>query len=497
MNKSNIKFYFHDVLRQCQGLQLVSGPVKKHTGILVSDSPGELTYASSFAGTVIDNGQGGYYLYYYTTRIPDFAFEIHLAVSSDGLHWEKPSLGQVRTAEGQETNIFRIEGLPEGTHPVQPIVHHLEDGSWRMYFWLHGNCMGGYMCRYVVAVSCDGLMWTCADINQACVYHPQDVSMPAFDWTQGLVMNAPKKKTAQVNPIEALTALRKRSNDATFVVRNPQTGEWEMYSVWLTYVPPTHPRYCAHDNAPGAIRTIHRRTSQDGLEWSDPQLIISQDENDPIDQQFYHLAVLFEGTTRIGLLGHYRLDEQTQDMEICFSRDGMHWNRPLRGGWLPRGETGAFDSASIYPTQGFIRRGEHLLLPYWASDMRHNYFVTKEYEQRLPQAGVCMAEIHQDRLVGLQSQKAIRGFMQTRPFIMQSTSLNLDANISGQIRYSLCDIYGVPLPGYTANDCLPLHGDSHEHTLRWNGDKSVRENQYNTVSLRLELENATLYGIHY
>jgi hypothetical protein len=495
MNKSNIKFYFHDVLRQCQGLQLVSGPVKKHTGVLVSDSPGELTYAGSFAGTVIDNGQDGYYLYYYTTRIPDFAFEIHLAVSSDGLHWEKPSLGQVRTAEGQETNIIHIEGLPEGTHPVQPIVHRLEDGRWRMYFWLHGNCMGGYMCRYVVAVSCDGLKWTCADINKACVYHPQDVSMPDFDWSRCLIMNAPKKDS-QAPKINFETALRKRSNDATFVVRNPQTGEWEMYSAWMTNVLPTHPRYCAHDNVPGHIRTIHRRTSQDGLEWSDPQLIISQDENDPLDQQFYHLAVLFEETTRIGFLGNYRLDEQTQDMEICFSRDGLHWNRPLRGGWVKRGEPGALDSSAVYPTQGLIRHGEQLLIPYWASDIRHNYFLKKEYEKRLPQAGVCMAEIHQDRLVGLQSQKTIPGFLLTQPFIMQSPSLQLDANIIGQIRYSLCDVFGAPLPGYSTNDCVPLHGDSHEHLLRWNENKSASEHQFYAVSLRLELENAIIYGIH-
>jgi hypothetical protein len=496
MKFSTIKFYFLDDLRQYHGLELVSGPVKKHTGVLLSDSPGEFTYAQSFAGTLIDNGQGGYYLYYYTVRIPDFAFEIHLAVSSDGLHWEKPHLGQVRAADGRETNIIRIEGLPEGTHPIQPIVHRLEDGSWRMYFWLHGNYMGGYLCRYAVAVSRDGLKWTCPGINKACVFHPQDVSMPDFDWTRGLVVNA-VKKDSQAPKIEYETALRKRSNDATFVVRNPQTGEWEMYSVWLTNVPPTHPRYCAHDNAPGAIRTIHRRTSQDGFEWSDPQLIIVPDENDPIDQQFYHLSVLFEGMTRIGFLGNYRLDEQTQDLEICFSRDGMHWNRPLRGGWVQRGGPGAFDSASIYPTQGFIRQGEHLLIPYWANDMHHNYFVKKEYEQRLPQAGVCMAEIHQDRLVGLESQKGIRGFMQTQPFIMQSTSLRLDADIRGQIRYWLCDIFGVPLPGYSANDCIPLHGDSHEHVLRWNENKSAGENQFYGVSLRLELENATVYGIHY
>ncbi len=185
------------------------------------------------------------------------------------------------------------------------------------------------------------------------------------------------------------------------------------------------------------------------------------------------------------------------DMEMCFSRDGIHWNRPLRCGWIQRGKAGAFDSASIYPTQGLIRNSENMLIPYWACDMRHNFFVEKEYEKRQPQAGVCMAEIHQDRLVGLQSQKTIRGFLQTRPFIIQSTSLRLDADIRGLIRYSLCDTFGDPLPGYTANDCIALHGDSHEHVLRWKDNKSAGEHQIYAVSLRLELENATVYGIRY
>ncbi len=88
MNGSVIKFYFADDLQQCHGLSLVPGPVKKHTVVLVSDSPGEFTYAQSFAGTLIENGQGGYYFYYYTVRVPDFMFQLHLATSSDGLDWE-------------------------------------------------------------------------------------------------------------------------------------------------------------------------------------------------------------------------------------------------------------------------------------------------------------------------------------------------------------------------------------------------------------------------
>ncbi len=102
-----------------------------------------------------------------------------------------------------------------------------------------------------------------------------------------------------------------------------------MYSVGLIDVPKNDPRYFAHDNAPGLIRVIDRRTSEDGLHWSDRKRVLVPDEADPTDQQFYYLAVTHTERGRVGMLGHYRVEAQTMDLEWCFSKDGITWERPV------------------------------------------------------------------------------------------------------------------------------------------------------------------------
>ena len=110
---------------------------------------------------------------------------------------------------------------------------------------------------------------------------------------------------------------------------------------------------------------IQRRVSADGLTWSAPELVIQADARDPWDQQFYHLAVQYHEDWLIGSLGHYRVEnaQQTMDLELVFSRDGRRWERPLRGGFIPR-EPGGRDAEGVYPPNAWIDRGDTWLCLY-------------------------------------------------------------------------------------------------------------------------------------
>lgn len=494
-----IHFYHSDDVAIITGLRTIGGPVEKLGAKILPDTPGDLEQISVFAGTLIENGNGGYY-WYYTARSlgggdEPRRFRLNVAMSDDGVDWHKPGLGQVAVG-GEDTCTLDIEGLPAGTNPGQPIVHRLDDGTWRMYFWLHGGEETKEFVRYLVADSGDGLNWTRTPLERvACVFHPADCAMPAFDWTKGLVLSEPSSEECGTI-VEPLTAKRIRSNDATFVVRNPFDRLWEMYSVWLLPTPLDGSRRCDHDNAPGVLRTIHRRVSEDGLWWSDPQLILVPDRQDPMDQQFYHLAVHWQGRERIGFLGNYRLDQQTMDQEICFSSDGVHWERPLRGGWIPRGEPGAPDSMSVYPVQGIIEQGEHLLIPYGAGNAPHNAYGSDFDMTQYRNAGY-LARVHRDRLVGLSTTDNVPGHLVTKPFIMHEGPLALDADLTGSIRYSLCDAFGEPLPGYTTNDCEPVTGDSHAHVLRWREGQDALPYRFDAAVLRLELDRGVIYAIRF
>lgn len=72
------------------------------------------------------------------------------------------------------------------------------------------------------------------------------------------------------------------------------------------------------------------------------------------------------------MLGHYRCEAQTMDLEWCFSRDGVEWQRPLRRAWLARGNPTAPDSYGIYSGNQLVYRDGRWHLFYTGTNSAHN-----------------------------------------------------------------------------------------------------------------------------
>jgi hypothetical protein len=261
---------------------------------------------------------------------------------------------------------FAIGNLPEGWHPVQPVHLPLPDGRHRLYFWAHGPRIG----RYLAAESDDGRRYRVLDPDRPCLYHLNDRAVGG-EAAVAAGMGGHAGKVAVLAPGESPVPARLISNDVVDVYPLAEGG-YEMYSVGLIEVPKDDPRYIAHDNAPGLIRVIDRRTSEDGLNWSEPRRVLTPDEHDPADQQFYYLSVTRTDRGLVGMLGHYRVGAQTMDLEWCFSRDGLTWERPLRRAWIPRGRPGEPDSFGIYPPQSLVHHEGRWWLFYTGVNSSHN-----------------------------------------------------------------------------------------------------------------------------
>jgi hypothetical protein len=149
-------------------------------------------------------------------------------------------------------------------------------------------------------------------------------------------------------------------------------GSFEMYSVALVPVPKDDPAYMPEDNAPGLLRVIDRYTSADGLHFEVRKRVIQRDVRDPVDQQFYHLAITYTPKGRVGMLGNYRCLAQTMDLEWCFSSDGVAWERPRRSAWLPRGNEKQPDSYGIYAPSCLVQRSGKWHLFYSGVNAAHN-----------------------------------------------------------------------------------------------------------------------------
>ncbi len=477
-------------LGRCAGAHLVAGPVKKLGVVLDADVSSDMEHVSCFAGSVVPIDGGSWRMYYSCTQRRPLAFGIAVAESGDGIHWTKPRLGQMLW-EGNDTNRLVMEDLHDTANIVQPVVLQLPDGRWRMYFWYHRHDQG--MIRYLIAESEDGLQFRTVGIDRPAILHPADREVGQHGKTAGLTAASDREPADANRSFDPMQAKRLRSNDATYVYYDDAKNEFEMYSVWLLPNGPETHRHVPHDNAPSALRTIHRRVSDDGLSWSAPELVMVPDADDPLDMQFYYLAVHRQSDWRIGFLGHYRCWAQTMDIELCFSRDGRHWDRPLRGGWVPRDPPPQRGCMSAYATNDLIDLGDRWLMLYTAGNMKHNDELPEGVKRRW--SGVMGATVPKCRLAGLASSPRTTARLALSPFILTESEVRLDADVNGELRAELCDPFGTPLPGFEMDRSIPIHGDRPDHVLRWEGSKTASPYRYDAVSLRVEMTDATLYAV--
>ncbi|MBR4125683.1 MAG: hypothetical protein IKR13_05725 [Victivallales bacterium] len=221
---------------------------------------------------------------------------------------------------------LNILGVPTDWNLIQPVHLRLKDGRERLYFWAFGD--GGVQ-RYLAADSNDGINFIVEDWHCPVLYHPNDraISQEALREC-GLSIYCHNGHQPQ-DPSEPLATPEMLMNDATNVYLLPD-GTFELYSAEVVQLPPDAPLPRQKDPL---VRQIQRRVSADGVHWSAPQHILSRTKNDLYDLQFYYLSVTHTPLGRIGILGHYRSDSGTMDMEFCRSQDGVHWEREGRPGF--------------------------------------------------------------------------------------------------------------------------------------------------------------------
>jgi hypothetical protein len=109
------------------------------------------------------------------------------------------------------------------------------------------------------------------------------------------------------------------------------------------------------------------------MHWEGRRRVLTPGADDPHDLQFYYLSVTHTPRGRVGILGRYRLEAQTIDMEWCFSADGITWQRPERRPWLPRGDATQPDSYMLHAPHALVQREGKWWLFYTGGNFAHNH----------------------------------------------------------------------------------------------------------------------------
>jgi len=450
----------------------VYGPVEK---VKISFERDGKPAPNAMIGDIVRLDSGRYRAYGMARINESSASGIGVWESEDGTTWAEVVLGQF-----EDSNIIHFDGIPgDQSSLTHPQVTRLSDGRWRMYFWKHRD---GHL-RYTIAESEDGLKWNVPDFDKPALFHPHDGGL--LKLAEGL---APEKMVELKLPAEEVIR-RKRlwTNDATSMVYNDHLDQFECYSVWL------HPSFADRrvdvDNAPGVLRLIQRRVSPDGISFSDPELVLMPDDRDPWDLQFYFLCPRWHEDFMIGCLGHYRVEDgqQSMDTDLCFSWDGKHWHRPVRGGWIPRPpeESEEPDTMSIYAWIPWMDLGNRWIAVYPASRNPHNGGSHPWHMM----GAICPRH----RFVGVAAGPVTGGFL-SEPFYPRTDEIKIDANIRGWLKAELCDAFGRKLPGFHLHDSTVIAGDSEGHVLRWKG-ASVGDHVYECLRVRFELQDGEVYNL--
>ena len=377
------------------------------------------------------------------------------ATSADGLVWNRPNLGLVEYEGSKDNNI-----LPESSH-IPYMFHdpHEEDPGKRF----KGMDRIG-------STTTPGMQWN--------LYYSPD----GITWTP-----------YEGNPV---------------VDTSPRIGRWgpTRFMGWdpIRQVYAVHMENCVHRKCPLGKRLIGRAESPDMIHWSDPETILLPDELDPPDTEFYAMMAEAYAGMYVGLIRVFYTQGATHHPEVCFSRDGIHYERNYREPFIPRGAKGSFDCVGVMP-DAFIPHGDRVFIYYLGTNWRSEV-TAKELGDRTVRA-VGLATVPIDGFVSVFGGKLDFGEMVTRAFGFKGFRLYLSGEpaIKGgatgvdesDVRVEILSPNHEPLPGFTFQDADPITDIGIAHAVTWGGKHDLGELKGKTIKLRFYFKNSKLNSFQF
>ncbi len=218
---------------------------------------------------------------------------------------------------------------------------------------------------------------------------------------------------------------------------------------------------------------------------------------DPSPPQLYSLAGVAYESLMIGMHQIHRGPDnevcakgkfpKLTDLEVGFSRDGFHWDRPDREGFIraERSE-GAWDRGYVHTTTGvFVVHEDQLVFPYCA------YSGVSSTEQRgmYHGASIGIATLRRDGFASMEATEK-GGTLTTRPVMFSGRDLflNFDAP-DGEIRVEVLGEDGKLLA-----TSKPLSGDSTRSQVIWEDREDLADFAGKPVRFRFRIEKGAIYA---
>jgi hypothetical protein len=451
-------------------------PTKAPQPVLIGDRPWEgwMVYPHGSPCVMYDREERLYKLWYQAYSISVTGGErveryiMCYATSRDGLSWEKPELGIHEIAGSKANNVVVIgQRYWALTNVIKDERDPDPSRRYKCLSWDRPGAGQSATSGISVAFSPDGVHWQ---------LHPG-------------------------NPV--LTGV----GDSHNILWDTRLGKFVGY-------------FRPGGRTSGGIRTIGFSTSDDFVHWSEPELILRPDTQDPVADEFYQMPVVEYQGKYIGFLWVYhnsprwagaanppKLEnvrglQQKMDTQLTYSHDGKHFLRiGDRAVWLPTGAPGTWDEGMVEASTA-IERDREIWIYYSGTGARHTFeslqTLGKIVDGRRRMGAVGLAKLRRDGWVSLRGG-AEEGVVVTRQLVLKEPKqlvLNADAR-RGSVVVEVLDPSLDPVAGFGRVEARPLTGDAVEGVIAWSSGSDLSSLRGRTVRLRIWLKNADLYSIQF
>ena len=452
---SRLELFLDDYLiGRLQGARLKLHNPRSKGVVLRFDEPWEGEF-SGFPRIVDDSGT---YRMYYRGLPPwkkgePLTESTCVAVSRDGIHWEKPNVGRIELLGSTRNNaVFPGSGFAPflDTRPGVPHSERLKalKGPPRLETEIG---VGTY-------VSSDGLRW-------------------------------------------------ERTHDA-------YPGE-RLGSVFWSTVEDRYVQYVRSDDESSdeLIRTVSRSTSSDFMTWGEFSVMDFGSNPPTREEQLYTIGVrpyVRAPHIYLALAARFVPNRRSLTDEEC-GKLGRH---PLGGGcssiadavllsirasdpnrarWTfseafvrPGLEPSSWSARTNYPGEGFIATSEGEI----------SFYVQRDYGFKTN--GLERLVVRTDGFASVRAPYGGGEFL-TRPlrFSGNELVLNYATSAAGGIRVEVQDQRGEPIPGRALDDCPEIIGDEIERVVRWKEGSALGRLQGTVVRLRFVMKDADLFSIRF
>jgi len=449
--------------------------------LIVPDRPTDLMIMSIQGSVLRDTRDNSLHMWHQALRFKRDGMHTHAcyARSADGVHWDKPELG-VLEIDGCTAHNVVMRGL-EGNMPGVNIVHCPDESDANRRLRRLVQTTAGT----AIAYSADGIHWT-------------QEPYPGFHAAHGATM--------------LYDCQRKR-----YIARNTQLVR----------------------KGPFLRRVPMMATSNDGAHWSEWRAAMECDELDDklvVERLEKRRAVLSYGIPehfheQIGSMFYFNYadlliglpqmfdccgydewkgtpggrlsarDDSVTHIQLtwCYGDDVTDWRRPAaREPLLPIGEPPQWDCGFHTLSDSPVRMGDELWFYYGGCDasQQHPLFTLDDgwtFQQGDVASGISVATLRLDGFASLDADRQ-GGQVTTEPLAFDGERVLLNAVSYHGLAAEVLDEAGQAIPGFEADQCVPIRGDSVRHEVRFK-KADVSRLKGKNIRLRLKMSGVMLFAI--